>query len=80
VSIADFVSSWLAARNRAIDAGERIRGRFSALVGDVFWAIEDYVEDPSARGPYQISGEELIARVRAALIELRALDRRAAPG
>jgi hypothetical protein len=73
-SITDFMAGWLSARRRAIAYGERVRGRFSDILGDVFWAIEDYVEDPAERGPHSISGEELVAKVGAALTELRSLD------
>ena len=76
--VADFMTGWLSARRRAIAYGERVLGRFSDLLGDVFWAIEDYVADPAERGPQSISAEELVARVAAALAELRDLDEQAA--
>jgi hypothetical protein len=73
VDASEFESRWLDGRRRAMAEGERIRGRFSDIMGDVFWAIEDHVEDLEHRDANQISGEELVARVRDALTELRGL-------
>lgn len=76
LSATDFESRWLAARRRSLDADERTREKFSRILDDVFYAIEDYVEDPSLRDPGEISGEELLERVQVALAELRSLDER----
>jgi hypothetical protein len=69
-----FARSWLAARRRVLDAGERVREKFDRVLTDVFYLLDDYVIDPGLRDSSDMTDEELVARVRAALNDLDSLD------
>src|SRR3712207_8897826 len=52
---------------RVLDAGERVREEFDRVLTDIFYLLDDYVIDPDLRDSGDITDEELVARVRAAL-------------
>ncbi|MFC4532026.1 hypothetical protein [Sphaerisporangium dianthi] len=64
---AGFAPAWLAARRRALTAGERARGTVERALDDVFFALEDYAADPALREPGDLTDDELKALVRAVL-------------
>jgi hypothetical protein len=70
ISAPDFARAWLAARRRALDEGDRVRGRFYNTLTNVFYLLDDYVIDPTLREPGDMTDEELAMRVRDALREL----------
>jgi hypothetical protein len=70
----DFASAWLSARRLVLDARERVRERFDRVLTDVFYLLDDYVIDPALRDSGDMTDEELVARVRAALNDLDSLD------
>ncbi|NJC68420.1 hypothetical protein HC031_01585 [Planosporangium thailandense] len=76
VSAPEFARSWLAGRRRALDAEERVREQFDRILTRVFYLLDDYVIDPTLRGPEDLTDEDLVAEVRAVLAELNALDER----
>lgn len=45
----DFARSWLAARRRVLDGGERVREKFDRMLTEVFYLLDDYVIDPTLR-------------------------------
>ncbi|WP_431874674.1 colicin immunity domain-containing protein [Amycolatopsis sacchari] len=71
----DFMDRWLAARRRSQEAGERLRRPLAEALDQVFYALEDYEPDPGLRDPDELSDEDLLDQVRAALTRLRELDR-----
>jgi hypothetical protein len=70
----EFARAWLTARRRALDEGERVGEKFDRALTDVFYMLDDYVIDPSLRGPSDMADEELVGKVRDALSDLEALD------
>jgi hypothetical protein len=70
----DFARAWLSARRRVLDAGERVRERFDRVLTDVFYLLDDYVIDPALRDSGDMTDEELVAKVFAALNDLDSLD------
>jgi hypothetical protein len=74
ISAAAFARDWLAARRRALAEGERVRERFDRILTSVFYALDDYVADPELRDQGDLSDDDLISRVRAALYELSTLE------
>ncbi|MGC4867815.1 hypothetical protein ACLQ3B_20565 [Micromonospora sp. DT53] len=70
----DFARAWLAARRRALDAGERLRERFDRVLTDVFYSLDGYAIDPTLRDPDDVTDEELVTEVRMALDHLDSLD------
>lgn len=70
----DFARSWLAARRRVLDAGERVREKFNRMLTEVFYLLDDYVIDPALRDVDDMTDDELVVKVRAVLDELDALD------
>ncbi|NRQ31450.1 hypothetical protein HII36_06290 [Nonomuraea sp. NN258] len=65
-----FVAKWMGARGRALDAGERLLGRFDELMNDVFHAIDDCALDPDLWERGDLTEEELRVRVLDVLREL----------
>ncbi len=63
----DFAEQWLAARRREQAKGERAHGSLRRALDEVFYALEDCTPDPALRDPDDLSDEDLVARVRAAL-------------
>jgi hypothetical protein len=70
----DFARAWLAARRRVLDAGERLRDRFDRVFLDVFYLLDDYVIDPALRDSHDMTDDQFVAKVRAALNDLDSLD------
>jgi hypothetical protein len=70
----DFARAWLSARRLVLDTRERVRERFDRVLTDVFYLLDDYVIDPALRDSGDMTDEELVARVRAALNDLDSLD------
>ncbi|MFN8074585.1 MAG: colicin immunity domain-containing protein [Kineosporiaceae bacterium] len=69
VTGADFARGWLAARRRALDAGERTRDALGEALDAVFWLLEDeYTIDPELREPADLDDPALAARVAALLL------------
>lgn len=69
-----FARAWLSARRRILDVGERVRERFDRVLTDVFYLLDNYVINPALRGSDDMTDEELIVKVRAALNDLDSLD------
>lgn len=74
ISGPDFARSWLSARRRSLDEGERTRERFDRILTDVFYLLDDYVIDPSLRDEDDMTDEELGIKVRESLDELNSLN------
>jgi hypothetical protein len=70
----DFARAWLAARRRALDGRERVGEEFDRILVGVFYLLDDYVIDPSLRGPSDMADEELVGKVHDALSDLESLD------
>jgi hypothetical protein len=70
----DFARSWLSARRRVLDAGERVREKFDRVLTDVFYLLDDYVIDAALRDSGDMTDDELVAKVRAALNDLASID------
>lgn len=73
ISAPDFARSWLYARRRSLDAGERTREPSDRILTHVFYLLDDYVIDPELRDPDDMTDDELAAKVREALDELQSL-------
>ena len=75
VSGPDFSYAWLDARRKTLNKGERVREKFERILDDVFYLLDEYVEDPALREPGDITDEQLTEGVRDALERLSALER-----
>jgi hypothetical protein len=64
----------LSARRRGLDAGEHVRERFDRVLTDVFYLLDEYVIDPALRDSGDMTGEERVERVLAALNDLDSFD------
>jgi Bacterial self-protective colicin-like immunity len=73
ISAPVFAQSWLAARRRALNDGERVREKFDQALDEVFYALEDYAIDPDLRDPGDLSDDQLVAIVQDALNSLSRL-------
>ncbi|WP_051736037.1 hypothetical protein [Amycolatopsis rifamycinica] len=69
----EFARRWYAARRRADEHGERVRGTMGWVLGEVFFLLEDYPIDPAQREPGDVTDVELLVRVRG-LLELLPRD------
>ncbi len=67
ISAPHFAQSWLAARGRALQQHERLRERFSRILNEVFYALEDYSIDPKFREEGDLTDAQLKEVVRNAL-------------
>lgn len=74
ISAPEFARSWLSARRRSLNEGERTRERFDRILTDVFYLLDDYVIDPSLRDQDDMTDEELSTKVRESLNELNSLN------
>jgi hypothetical protein len=70
ISCPDFARSWLAARRVVLDDGERVRESFDRILTEVFYLLDDYKIDPLLRGPGDMTDEELVEGVKAAIDRL----------
>jgi hypothetical protein len=70
----DFARAWLSARRRVLDEGERVREKFDRVLTDVFYVHDDYVIDPALRDASDMTEDDLVAKVQAALDALDSLD------
>ncbi|SFJ02271.1 self-protective colicin-like immunity [Amycolatopsis sacchari] len=76
----EFAGRWLAARRRALEAGERVPLPLERLLDEVFFAVEDYVPQPELRDPGELSGPQLVERVRAVAGRVEEYVRHVSPG
>lgn len=74
ISAPEFARSWLSARRRSLNEGERTRERFDRILTDVFYLLDDYVIDPDLRDSEDMTDNELITKVSEALDELQSLN------
>ncbi|MFF4198732.1 hypothetical protein [Nonomuraea sp. NPDC001831] len=63
IEVSEFISEWLAARRQILCRGERLHGRFNELMNSVFYAIDDFVLDPTLRDVGDMSEREFQNRV-----------------
>jgi hypothetical protein len=75
ISAPDFARSWLSARRRSLNDGERVREQFDRILTDVFYLLDDYVIDPDLRGREDMTDEELSVKIRELLEELNSLNK-----
>ncbi|NBE54764.1 colicin immunity domain-containing protein [Streptomyces boluensis] len=59
ISAEDFARSWLAARREAMHRHERLRDPLSAILDQVFYALDEYVIDPGLRDADDMTDEQL---------------------
>ena len=71
ISAQSFAPAWWDAWRRERDGGERTRGALGEALHGIFFVLEDYAADPSLREPGDMTDEELVAKVRAALALLQ---------
>jgi len=69
----EFARGWLAGRRAALGAGERVRAPFQRILDDVFYVLEDYVIDPELRDDDDMSDDDLLTHVRAAVERMERL-------
>lgn len=66
----EFARNWLSGRRAALAAGERVRAPFQRVLDDVFYTLEEYVIDPDLRDEDDMTDDELLRHVRAAVQQL----------
>lgn len=67
IAAPDFTARFLAARRRALEAGERTRDPLDRALRTVFYAIDDYVAEPELRDDGDLDEAGLADAVRGAL-------------